>query len=419
MADRMLVAFGKYLKLVRDRRGMSLSDVVALTKSYPEPVGKGYLSRVERGLARVGFSKMVALSRAYEIPLDALGEKLSLDLEVEELKTAPITEGKTFGELMDAGVQFNERGMKWHCYACIRDALPRAAVDPLHTGYGTPEEQIVRATLSHGVAARATGRYALALTEFACVLENQDALTNDTLSVAFEQTAVVKMRQGSIEEARALAERAVILAIESPQKKSLGDALDTRATLACQSGDAVTGIAVYQDAHAAYKAVGRQVDCARTMNNLAFAYIGVKRFKAARRALGAADRLATKLGANSVKARSRIMLGEIESLEGNTKRAASLWHDALEIARGTRDSVVHFTAEFHLFKLSIAQGNLTAANALGRRLMRMTPWISRGESDVDEFLRLFAIHRKPKQRGVAATQLGRNVWRNPRSPKVL
>lgn len=112
MADRMLIAFGKYLKILRDRRKLSLSDVVTLTKSYPEPVGKGYLSRVERGLARVGFSKMVALSRAYEVSLDALGEKLSLDLEVDELKNAPNTSGKTFGELMEAGVIFNQRGLK-------------------------------------------------------------------------------------------------------------------------------------------------------------------------------------------------------------------------------------------------------------------------------------------------------------------
>ena len=31
MADRMLVAFGKYLKILRDRRKLSLSDVVTLT----------------------------------------------------------------------------------------------------------------------------------------------------------------------------------------------------------------------------------------------------------------------------------------------------------------------------------------------------------------------------------------------------
>jgi len=131
----MLVAFGKYLRLVRERRKLSLTDVVTLTKSYPEPIGKGYLSRVERGLARVGFSKMVALSRAYEVSLDAFGEKLALDLEVDELKDAPDTKGRTFGELTEEGIKFSQKGMKWHFYAAVRDAMGRAGIDPLYGSY--------------------------------------------------------------------------------------------------------------------------------------------------------------------------------------------------------------------------------------------------------------------------------------------
>jgi tetratricopeptide (TPR) repeat protein len=140
------------------------------------------------------------------------------------------------------------------------------------------------------------------------------------------------------------------------------------------------------------------------LNNLAQSYFDARRLKAARRALGAADRLASELGADATRARSRVLLGEIEALEGNSSKASALWRDALEISRRTRDTVVHFKAEFQLFKLSIEQGNLTAANALGRRLNRMTPWIARSEPEVPEFLRLFAIHRKPKQRGVARPQ---------------
>jgi len=188
MADRMFIAFGKYLKLVRSRRNMSLSDVVTLTKSYPEPVGKGYLSRVERGLARIGFSKMVALSRAYEVSLDAFGEKLSLDLEVDELKNPPKTNGKTFGELTVEGVGFKQRGLKWHFYAAMRDALPRAALDPLYGRHRDQREQVTRATLSHGVAAGATGRYVLALVEFGFVMEHLDALSEEELPIVFQQT---------------------------------------------------------------------------------------------------------------------------------------------------------------------------------------------------------------------------------------
>jgi transcriptional regulator with XRE-family HTH domain/lipopolysaccharide biosynthesis regulator YciM len=401
----MLIAFGKYLKILRDRRKLSLSDVATLTKSYPEPVGKGYLSRVERGLARVGFSKMVALSRAYDVSLDALGEKLSLDLEVDELKNAPVTSGKTFGELTEEGIDFNQRGFIWHCYATIRDALPRAGSDPLHGRHRTHHEQVTRATLSHGIAARATGRYALAVGEFDFVREHLDALSDEAKPIVFQQSAIAKQRLGAVAEANLLADQAIELAKVAPEQKHLGDALETRGLLAAQATDHGVAITVLQEAFAAYKAVDRRVDCARTLNNLAQSYFELRRFKAARTALGAADRLATQLSADAIRARSRILLGEIEALEGNGKRASALWHDAIEIARRTRDTVAHFKAEFQLFKLSIGQGNLTAANALGRRLNRMTPWISRSEPEIAEFVRLFAIHRKPKQRGVAKPQL--------------
>jgi transcriptional regulator with XRE-family HTH domain len=419
MADRMLIAFGKYLRLLRDRRKLSLSDVVTLTKSYPEPVGKGYLSRVERGLARVGFSKMVALSRAYDVSLDALGEKLSLDLEVEELKNAPNTNGKTFGELTEEGVKFNQRGLKWHCYAVIRDALPLAALAPLHGTCRNSREQVTMATLSHGVAVGRTGRHALALVEFAFVREHLDALSEENVPVVFQQSAVAMRHLGAVGEASALADRAIELATRAPQQRHLGDALETRGLLGSQAGNhdwAITGL---QAAFAAYKKVGRRVDCARTLNNLAQSYFNVRRFKAARRALGAAERLATELDAESIRARSRILLGEIEALEGNSRRASTLWHDAIEIARRTRDTIVQFKAEFQLFKLSIKQGNLTAANALGRRLNRMTPWVSHSEPEVTEFLGLYAIHRKPKQRGVANVQPAHLARRNPESPRGL
>ena len=419
MADRMLVAFGKYLKILRDRRKMSLSDVVTLTKSYPEPVGKGYLSRVERGLARVGFSKMVALSRAYEVSLDALGEKLALDLEVEALKNGPNTSGKTFGELVDEGVALNRRGLRWHSYAAIRDALTRAGVDPLHGEYRTQKEQVTRATLSHGIAARSVARYSLALTEFDFVREHLDALNEETVSVVFQQSAVAKRHLGAVAEADALADRAIDLARNAPEQRYLGEALATRGLLANQAGDHNSAITSFQEAFTVFKARKNQVNCATTLNNLAQTYFDVRRFQAARRALGAAERLATQSGADAIRARSRVLLGEIEVLAGNPKKAAELWHDAIEIARRTRDTVVHFKAEFQLFKLSIEQGNLTAANALGRRLNRMAPWISRSEPEVLDFLRLFAIHRKPKQRGVAGPQHAHVVISNPRQPERL
>lgn len=419
MAEKMLLAFGRYLKIVRERRKLSLEDVATLTKSYPEPINKGYLSRVERGLARVGFSKMVALARAYEVPLDAFGEKLALDLEVDQLKDAPDTKGKTFGELTEEGIKFSQRGLRWHFYACLRDALPRAASDPMFASYRDQREQVVSAAVSLGVAAVGLGRYYLALAEFNFVLGQLDALSDENVPVVFQQSAAAKRRLGHVEQANILAAKAVELAERSPMRRHLGDALETQAHLANQSAAHEIAIDLGKRAFTAYKAVGRRLDCARTLNNLAQSYFNVERFKAARRALASADRLAAELQADSIRARSRILLGEIELLDGNQSKASSLWHEALDIARRTHDSVVHFKAEFQLFKLAVDAGNRTLVNALGRRLERMTPWISPSESEVSEFRRLYAVHRKPKQRSVASLQLDVLVPRNPSGTRDL
>src|SRR5262245_35361045 len=125
MADSSIVAFGRYLKIVRERRKLSLEDVAHLTKAYPEPVNKGYLSRVERGLNHVGFSKMVALSRAYDVPLDAFGERYALDLEVDKLRGAPETRDRDTSQLVHQGIAIKERGRRVHAVACVATALRR------------------------------------------------------------------------------------------------------------------------------------------------------------------------------------------------------------------------------------------------------------------------------------------------------
>jgi tetratricopeptide (TPR) repeat protein len=413
MAEKMLLAFGRYLKLVRERRKLSLEDVATLTKSYPEPINKGYLSRVERGLARVGFSKMVALSHAYDISLDVFGEKLALDLEVDRLKDAPDTRGKTFGELFALAFQFGEWGMRWHVYACVRDALIKAPADALFGSFRTRDEQVVASVRTFGGAASSLGRYLLALSEFQFVVSRNDLLSEEAKPLVFQSMAAAERHLGRIDEARAHAQRAVDLAMASSSRRYLGHALQSQSLLANHTRDFQAAIEFEKQAFAAFRNAGSAADSARSLTNLAQSYFDLGRMKAARRALGAADRLATKVSANSTRARSRILLGEIEFAEKNLVRASSLWHEALEIARQTHDSVVHFKAEYQLFKLAITQGNKTVVNALGRRLERMAPWISPSEPEVGEFRRLYAIHRKPKQRSVARVQLDPPVQRNP------
>jgi tetratricopeptide (TPR) repeat protein len=342
------------------------------------------------------------------VSLDAFGEKLALDLEVDRMRDAPDTKGKTFGELMELAVGFNRRGLRWHKHACLRDALPKASQDPVFGNFQSRDEQVTTAALSFGSSTTGLGRYSLALSELTVVEQRIESLSFENRPTVHQQLALVNMHIGRLNDAKVHAERAVALAEEAPNQLYLGGAFETKALLAARELDFPSAIEMEKRAFAAYRIAGRQLDCARTLNNLAQNYFDLRRLQAARRALRSADRLATEIGADAIRSRSRILLGEIELIEQKPAKASLLWHEALDIARRTHDSVVHFKAEFQLFKLAVIQGNKTVVNALGRRLERMAPWIAPNEPEVGEFRQLYAVHRKPKQRTVARSQLSRS-----------
>ena len=95
MAESCTVAFGRYLRTLRERRNLSLNDVMSLSRAFPEPVDKGDLSRCENGRSRVAFSKLIALSRIYEVPAEVLVERMELDMELDRVG-GPSTEGLGF-----------------------------------------------------------------------------------------------------------------------------------------------------------------------------------------------------------------------------------------------------------------------------------------------------------------------------------
>jgi tetratricopeptide (TPR) repeat protein len=402
MADPSIVAFGRYLKIVRERRKLSLEDVAHLTKAYPEPVNKGYLSRVERGLNHVGFSKMVAVSRAYEVPLDAFGERYALDLEIDRLKTAPDTEDKSVGELLEHARRFNDSGKRVHAFACLRDALARAERPPLMPNYDSLSEQAAAVTLSHGVGAVGLGRFRLGLAEVEAA-ERINALRAEFLPIIPYELSLIHRQLGDVALGRLYADRAIEEALATEKQKYLGAAYSARARIAARDRDFDKAVTLNQLAIRAHEKTGNRADCVVVLLNLASDYRAIGRLGAARRSIRAAERLEQELG-TSRAARIEFMLGELELAEGRQKAASAHWLKAVEIARENSDRYVQFKADFQLFRLAIENRNATVLNSLGRRLSRLVPWIRSSEPDVAEFRRLYALHRKPKQRGVAHTQ---------------
>ena len=132
MAEPYKQAFGRYLRILRERRGLSLDQVRSLSRAFPEPITKSYLSRCENGHQRLALPKLIPLSRIYEVPTEAIIERMELDMELDQLDP-PDTTGMSFDELTAAGRSAAYQGFTWTAYASMRDAVWRATIDPLRT----------------------------------------------------------------------------------------------------------------------------------------------------------------------------------------------------------------------------------------------------------------------------------------------
>ena len=164
MAEPCNVAFGRYLKTLRKRRSLSLEAVESLSNTFPEPIGKTYLSRCENGKQKVAFAKMIPLSRIYEVDPEVLVERMELDLELDRIG-GPDTEGLSFEELFKRGKSNGERGLYWKAYGFLREALKDARTADLLHGMKTPDEQLLLTIMAYTIVAARLGGSQLALYE--------------------------------------------------------------------------------------------------------------------------------------------------------------------------------------------------------------------------------------------------------------
>ena len=121
MAESCAIAFGRYLRTLRERKGYSLDEVAALSRTFADPVAKSYLSRVENGHIHLAVPKLIPLSRIYEIPPEVVLERLELDMELDKIG-GPDTNGMDYSQLTERGKAALERGALWEAYALLRDS---------------------------------------------------------------------------------------------------------------------------------------------------------------------------------------------------------------------------------------------------------------------------------------------------------
>lgn len=396
------MAFGRYLRMLRDRKSLSLEEAVTLTRVYPSPLSKGYLSRLENGATRAGFEKIVALAKAYGVPVDVLAERLWLDLELEK-NDPPETEGMTFQKLAAQAYRSSNSGWKWRCYAYARDGVHVAATGVVGESFRDRPEQVATAIQNSATAATMLGAFHFADWEYG-VVETMDALRPIKLPSFLVAVAILHRRRRDPTTARRWAERAVAVSKEAGVGNFLGYAYGTLATIAHDEGNLHDCVETQKLALAAYRAAGQEAECASAHHAIGEVFFELGRFGAAKRALGAAERIASRLDMRDSRVRIRISLGEVALKEGNRELAASLWFEAANIARQTRDKTLLFMSEYRLLQLAVDDGRRSYAQSLARRLHRLTPWILPSTDELANFRTLAAEHgllARRRRRGVA------------------
>lgn len=386
MAETCNVAFGRYLRTLRKRGGLTLDGVCSLSQTFADPINKGYLSRCENGHQRVAFSKIIALSRIYKVPSDVLIERIELDLELDRVG-GPETEGLSYAELATQGRKQGHDGMRWAAYAMKRDAVARAAIDPVRPDVRDRDEQVLIAQMICGSAAHALGRHRFPLHEFEYV-RSTELLGSRHRPVLFERIAQCHRSMNNVDAAEEAAAQAMAAAEECGDPTPLAYALAIRAILTYERQELPVAIDLLRSAYKGFQDAGDRYECAVCLNNLAQVYFDLRRYRASRRSLEAAERIARPQGMKRVLALGRILLGEIEVIEDRLRLATTYWKEAVSLAKDLNDKVLRFKAEFLLFKQAREEGNAAVARALGRRLLRLSAWLPHNVPELTEFKRI-------------------------------
>ncbi len=393
MAERWTRAFGRYLRLLRERRGLSLQDVASLSQPFADRVNKGYLSRCENGLVRLALSKVPTLSHIYKIPVDALLERIELDTELEKVG-APETEAMSLLELREAGRRAFNRGHRWKAYGFLRDAVSRSLAGPVASQYRDRSEQVAGASVASATAIIGLGKLRLALHE--CLeVEEAGQLGPAFRPLLLERLSVTYRNVGDLVRAKTYADRAISAAEIPAGRDYHGYALSARALVAHFERDLELAARLFREAHGVFKDSQLLPESARALNNLAQVYYDQGRYRSARLALAASEStLKPSMGHERHRALGRILLGEIEAAEQHGQAAVSSWKEAAAIARRLNDKTLQFKAEYHLLRQAFEVGNTPVLRSIQRRLSRLANYVPENTPELTDFRALTSrLHR--------------------------
>jgi len=370
MAVSCHVAFGHYLRTLRERRGLALEDVWTLSQTFPESLNKGYLSRCENGKQKLALPKVVAMSRIYEVPADVFLERLELDLELEKIGGPP-TEKLNWSQLREAGKNALQHGHKWEGYAFLRDATFHAAKADLDaSAYANPREQEVAAFINVASAAQGLGKYRYARHEY-LYAENTSALGPNSSVLAATRLASVFASLEDHDTAQEYADLALARLSKAPNCPFEGFVYELQGLHRLRRKNQIEAIPWFQKAYDSFRNLKLVRNSANTLIGLADCYLELRNYGAATRTLETALHLCDQYSLVRIRALALTIQGIIDQASNRPESAEEKLREAKELAKGFNDRILRFQVDFYLYKQAQALDHSAAARAIRRRLKKL------------------------------------------------
>ncbi|TDI46594.1 MAG: hypothetical protein E2P01_08555 [Acidobacteria bacterium] len=392
MAVSCHVAFGHYLRTLRERRGLALEDVWTLSQTFPESLNKGYLSRCENGKQKLAFPKVVAISRIYEVPADVLVERLELDLELEKIG-GPSTEKLSWAQLREAGKNAMSHGHRWAAYTFLRDATLKANKADLDaSSFGSLKEQIVVSFMNVASVAQTLGKNRYALAEFRFA-ENCGRLGPNSKILAAERLAAVHRSLGNTDLSDQYADVALERLNGVPNSSFEPDVYFLHGIARMKRKELTEAIPWFQKAYNAFRDRGMIKSGAHALIALADCYHDIGNLNAATRTLQVVRTVSDKHSLLRIKALTLTIQGLVDQDSEKPASAEKNLREADKIARELNDGILRFQVEFYLYKHALAQNQIASARAIRRRLDKLSLSVPSTVEQMMEFRELVRENR--------------------------
>ena len=383
MSVSAATAFGRYLHVVRERRGLTLQEVEDRALAAGHRIDKGSLSRFERGRQRLPVPSLLPLGRIYGVPFEALLERLELDHDAGQLELVEGADPR-YEALARLGRRaLLRRSRELEAYAYYRDAQ-----DVLRAG----RADRARASLDVATVARSLGKNRYALHEL-LQLRSDASLDGGLLAMVLDRLGNCYRCLGHTDRAERCLEESVAVATSANDLSVLAYTYYSLGALEHDRGAWERSLELLARAQRVHREADPTTGAARpnptfeveVLLKMADAQLRRGALDTSGRLALAARRLAAGRQYEAGLGYAEIQLGEVHERAGHDARALDHWSRAVELGRAIANRRLEFVAEFYRFGQMQKAGNPSLARASRGNLERLAPWCPDHLKEVAEF----------------------------------